>query len=196
MQVFKEFYLYYFMKIDVYWRISILIVLVVSGLIMYVLYKKTMITRNQAISAALITIWIWFVVVSTFLSRERLYDTYQYNLNLFWQIREIALSNTLYDKLVYIRYVLYNFLMLLPVGCLMPIITKRGKLIISFLTGFFISAIIEMMQLLFMRGLFELDDIIYNTLGVLVGYLLYRLCEVLFKQAKSIRTKKQMKDKG
>lgn len=45
----------------------------------------------------------------------------------------------------------------------------------SFIAGFLISAVIELCQLVFRRGLFEWDDMIHNGLGCMVGSLLMNL---------------------
>jgi glycopeptide antibiotics resistance protein len=41
--------------------------------------------------------------------------------------------------------------------------------------GFLTSLFIEILQLVSARGIFQADDIITNTIGSLVGYLLYGL---------------------
>lgn len=54
----------------------------------------------------------------------------------------------------------------------MPIITNRKvKWYQALLFGGLISAVIETSQLVFMRGLFECDDMIHNGLGYMVGCL-------------------------
>ena len=39
----------------------------------------------------------------------------------------------------------------------------------AFFIGILISAVIEVSQLVFMRGLFEWDDMIHNGLGCMIG---------------------------
>ena len=61
---------------------------------------------------------------------------------------------------------LLNCVLLMPVGILLPVIAGhkvrwRTALMIGVLT----SAVIETSQLVFMRGLFEWDDMIYNGMG-------------------------------
>ncbi len=46
--------------------------------------------------------------------------------------------------------------------------------------GFFTSVCIEMMQLLTQRGVFQIDDILTNTLGCIIGGLGYRVFRWLF----------------
>lgn len=53
------------------------------------------------------------------------------------------------------------------------VLLKRPWLAV--LIGVLISAAIEVTQLLTHRGLFEFDDIIYNSVGAVVGFLLYLL---------------------
>ena len=43
----------------------------------------------------------------------------------------------------------------------------------SILVGFFISLLIEMTQLAFNVGSFDVDDLILNTLGAVTGAVLY-----------------------
>ena len=50
------------------------------------------------------------------------------------------------------------------------------------LSGAGLSAIIELLQLISQRGLFEFDDIINNTLGTVIGVTVYLLIATLLKK--------------
>ena len=41
------------------------------------------------------------------------------------------------------------------------------------LCGLFVSLLIELMQLVSLRGMFDLDDLMNNTLGALLGWLCF-----------------------
>ena len=69
-----------------------------------------------------------------------------------------------------------NVLMLMPVGFLVSCIGVMDYKK-AVLTGLLVSGAIETSQLLLKKGLFEFDDIFHNTLGCLVGYLIYRFCK-------------------
>ena len=43
--------------------------------------------------------------------------------------------------------------------------------------GFITSIIIETSQLFFHRGVYELDDLVKNTLGAVIGFFLFNLFE-------------------
>ena len=64
-------------------------------------------------------------------------------------------------------------MLFIPIGLMVSALLKRPWLAV--LIGVLMSATIEVMQLLTHRGLFELDDIIYNSVGAVVGFLLYLL---------------------
>ena len=73
---------------------------------------------------------------------------------------------------VFLKYIVLNILMLLPIGVSLSFVWKSPKRILIF--GFLFSLLIETSQLLTGRGLFEIDDILHNTLGVLLGILCVR----------------------
>ena len=71
--------------------------------------------------------------------------------------------------------IVLNYIFLLPVGVIVPLFLRRHVLAVTIGVGFGISLMIEVVQLISCRGLFEFDDIIGNVLGVIVGYGLYRV---------------------
>ena len=89
------------------------------------------------------------------------------NLHLFRAWRE-ALNNFSQHRWL---NVLLNIAMFCPFGFLLPILDGRFRkwhLIIP--TGFGFSLVIELLQLIFARGIFDVDDLFCNTLGAVVGY--------------------------
>lgn len=110
----------------------------------------------------------WFIVVFgiTTLSRGANF-TGNINLSLFtsyvnawnkWSLTEFQL-------------IIFNMLMFVPLGVLLPLIHHKNK---SFRRVLVISIIftscIEFFQLISGKGIFELDDLLHNTIGSLAGY--------------------------
>ena len=89
--------------------------------------------------------------------------------------REITRSlHTLTDHAV--LNLLGNVVLFMPLGILLGLIfNQRGRvgLKIAF-CGFFLSFSLETAQLLFMIGQFDVDDLLLNSLGGLLGYAMYR----------------------
>ena len=72
-------------------------------------------------------------------------------------------------------YVVENVLLFIPFGILVPLKWKqlRNTFVCTFL-GFCLSCVIEIMQLITERGHFQVDDILTNTLGALIGGIVFR----------------------
>ena len=68
-----------------------------------------------------------------------------------------------------------NLFLFVPLGLLIPLLWKKGTTCIGTVkVGFCLSLLIEISQL-FNRRATDIDDLIMNTLGTALGYLIYRL---------------------
>ena len=72
--------------------------------------------------------------------------------------------------------ILYNILAFVPLGILLPMLGKRfQRLKIILLCGFVLSCLIESAQLLFHLGWCDIDDVINNTAGAVIGYGIWHI---------------------
>lgn len=71
--------------------------------------------------------------------------------------------------------VILNILLYVPMGCLLPIVWPKLGTAAVILIGFLSSLVTESIQLVFRLGLFEVDDLFNNTLGTILGALLFLL---------------------
>ncbi len=70
--------------------------------------------------------------------------------------------------------VLGNIAIFIPFGLLFPIIQKDKSPKIM-LYGLITSALIEIIQYVFALGSSDIDDLVFNTLGTIIGYVLYKI---------------------
>lgn len=98
---------------------------------------------------------------------------YMYNLVPFTTINQFLVVENFNYK-VWIINLLGNIGVFIPFGILLPLVfdNKFIKLLIIFESGLII---LEVLQLLTRRGSFDVDDLILNTIGASIGYLIYRL---------------------
>ena len=77
-------------------------------------------------------------------------------------------------------YVIENVLLFIPFGIFIPLKWKqlRNPFVCSIL-GFCLSCIIEMIQLITERGHLQIDDIVTNTLGTLIGGIVFRMYSII-----------------
>ncbi|AOL97840.1 VanZ family protein [Bacillus subtilis] len=85
-----------------------------------------------------------------------------------------------------IRSIGGNLILLMPVGLLFPLLFNKLNVKRILLTGFFISLFIELIQLSFSVYIgtiyrsFDVDDLILNTLGTLIGYWFFYILRMLY----------------
>jgi len=66
-----------------------------------------------------------------------------------------------------------NIILLVPVGFLVPLVFKNVTWKKSFLVSIFSGLFIEIMQVILDVGIFDIDDVILNAIGVMVGYWIF-----------------------
>lgn len=73
-------------------------------------------------------------------------------------------------------YVIENILLFIPYGLLLPYIwSGMRRPAICCLSACLCSIAIETLQYIAKRGYCQLDDVVFNTIGALLGYLFFRL---------------------
>ncbi len=113
-----------------------------------------------------------------FAPRRRLIH-YNYEIYFF------PLKNTIntYLTLPNDKYEIYNFyinlfgnvLLFIPLSFILITVFKVEKLKYVIFIGILLSVFIEFMQYAFQIGLADIDDVILNSIGTIVGYSLYKL---------------------
>lgn len=137
--------------------------------------------KREQLVGDLLIVYVITILASTVFSRAALSYTEPdnpINLDLVgtWVER---LGGDFYSR----SELLLNFCMLLPLGVLFPWATKRS-FGMTVLAGLLLILLIEFAQLLTRRGWFELSDIVDNIIGVMIGYLLYRIGEAVWRRLK------------
>lgn len=116
--------------------------------------------------------YLALMIIITFLSRESGGEIGKIDLELGSTLKINARNDA---------YLVENILLFIPFGfCLIWNRTGRGFFCYSLFWSFTTSFCIEIMQLITGRGIFQLDDILTNTLGGIVGAFLYKCISLLF----------------
>lgn len=94
------------------------------------------------------------------------------NLSLFTDLAATYRENGIWMVLY---LVVGNIAWFVPFGFLLPMIWQRLKSFYIIPLGFLLSLVIESSQLALNNGMFEIDDLVLNTAGCAVGYLIYKI---------------------
>ncbi|MFT8311123.1 MAG: VanZ family protein [Sporolactobacillus sp.] len=135
---------------------------------------------NQKHMAAVLFIgYLAVLVFATLLTHN--YYTYgkSSNLILFSSIRLMLRSGSF--PLI-LKNIGGNVLLFFPLGFLLPILIqpKRHFVIRQLLVGCCISLLIELCQYFFAERIFDIDDVLLNTIGAMMGwgcYVIIRFCK-------------------
>ena len=88
-------------------------------------------------------------------------------------------------------YVIENILMMIPFGVLLPNILKPAESIFCCIPlGFFFSVSLEYAQFLSKRGHMQVDDVVMNVIGTIIGYLFFVSIKLLRRLNKYLKEKK------
>ncbi|WP_273835845.1 VanZ family protein [Guptibacillus sedimenti] len=113
-----------------------------------------------------------------------IYNYYPYgksvNLVLFDSIKLMWESGSYW---LILKNIIGNILLFMPLGFLMPLVSKKGKsFLIIGIIGFLTSTIIELLQYFVAHRIFDIDDILLNALGALVGYVAYHFVLIIYQK--------------
>ena len=87
----------------------------------------------------------------------------------------IPLISIMNDSIEYIKNAILNIILFMPMGFLLPVIWKEyDSLKKTAITGLILSIIIEILQIFTFR-LTDIDDLITNTLGAILGYSIAKI---------------------
>lgn len=140
-------------------------------------------TRNQKFGWVL---FILYLIALTYLMffAESLGRTgnaqaeYAYNLELFKEIRRFYIYREQLGWKAVVLNLGGNVVGFMPFGFILPIVSRRGRRWYNtFLLGFFLSFCIEITQLVFKVGSFDVDDLLLNTIGGILGFLCYKIVQ-------------------
>lgn len=129
------------------------------------------------ISRILFLMYIIVMVHFLFLSDDRyVLDSYMYNLRPFQEINRFIRYRHQIGLYSALLNLMGNIIAFMPFGMLVQRMTKKKlNIFIIFILCFGFTFTIEVIQLITKLGRFDIDDIILNTLGGLLGYMLYRV---------------------
>lgn len=117
---------------------------------------------------------IYFLFFAEIYGRGAADAVYDYNIYPFREIRRYLTYWELLGMHTVLLNLAGNVIGFMPFGALLPLMARgvrRGWKVT--LLSFEISALIEISQLIFQVGCFDVDDMILNTLGGFLGYAVF-----------------------
>ena len=138
--------------------------------------KKENKRKIQIISWVFFIMYLVMMVYFLFFSEQmgRIPGTqYRYNLVPLAEIKRYLNYRDKIGSFHVMLNLLGNVFCFIPFGFVIPILTRKQNALRMFLLSMAASVLVELLQLVSMLGSCDVDDIILNTLGGLIGYMMF-----------------------
>lgn len=147
---------------------SALILAVFFGVTL-LLYRRRRFDKTQRNAALVLSVYIVVLLYNTVIGRPA-YAQYTYQIYLFQSYKWLFT----YNGGQFFRQMVVNLVMLMPVGFLLPMVFGgKRKYRLTLLLSLLLTVFVETAQMLLKCGTFEVDDIINNVIGAVLGMALY-----------------------
>lgn len=111
-----------------------------------------------------------------------------FNILPFYTIKSYLMGTVDVSHSVGFNNIFGNIALFIPLGIYLQLFKNNKKVFASFVSVFSISLSIEIIQYIFGIGATDIDDILLNCAGGIIGILIYKLLAVFIKDHSKIRT--------
>lgn len=173
------------------WELCIYGVLIATifALILSVLSRK----NKAVVFVSLYILWALFMILYFTVVSRSVWTEYELRAPL-WSLREVINGNVgvIYEKTL-------NTLLFVPLGGFLDIEmfyirrclgARWSQWALATVLCFMMSVIVEILQLMTRRGICEVDDVMWNTFGALIGVALANVMTVLVTGVRRLMCKK------
>lgn len=109
-------------------------------------------------------------------------EGYRYNLVPFTEIKRFFRYRTLISTESFMLNMFGNVVAFMPFGFFIPMLSRKRGLWKVFCFSFELTLTVETIQLLTKVGIFDVDDLMLNTLGGVLGYLCYAVFHAMYRR--------------
>ena len=154
-------------------------------------YKKIQSTFLYLVLAFYIILFFSIIVFKN-VSPLELFDENRifyrsYNLTPFLTIKSYLMGYADVSNSVSFNNIFGNIVLFIPLGIYLQLFKKNKKAVVSFILVFAISLLVEIVQFSFGIGTADIDDVLLNCLGGIIGILAYKLLAAFIKDNIKIR---------
>lgn len=137
---------------------------------------------------------VYFLIFSEWYGRSGEMREYHYNLILFQEIQRFWEYR---EQLGWISFanLVGNVAIFVPYGFFMPWASRYRSFFLTLFYSFGFSLIIEVFQLITKVGSFDVDDLLLNTIGGILGFILFVICNTIRRWQGAIRERKNTRER-
>lgn len=122
---------------------------------------------------------LYFLIFSDWYGRTGISAEYRYNLVLFKEINRFIEYREELGAFAVFTNLFGNILIFMPFGFFISMASKSRGFFMTLFYSFGLSLCVEVFQLLTKVGCFDVDDLLLNTIGGVLGYMTFAVCNMI-----------------
>ena len=135
----------------------------------------------------------YFLIISEAYGRAGEMKDYHYNLVLFQEIKRFWNYRGQLGMFATLTNLAGNVLIFLPFGFFLPMASQYRSFMSTIFYSFGLSLIVEISQLFMKVGCFDVDDLLLNTIGGMLGYIVFVICNAKRRNYAKKKNRKRTK---
>ena len=137
--------------------------------------KKTTRLIGKVLFVLYIGFIVYFLIFSDWYGRVGVTKEYHYNLVLFQEINRFWTYRSEVGWFSMFENLFGNVIIFLPFGFFLPMASKYRSFFSAVFYSFVLSFCVETFQLISKVGCFDVDDLLLNTIGGALGYIIFSI---------------------
>lgn len=148
--------------------------------------------KKLVIAIGWVLFYVYILLLSYFLFFSERYGrdtiTQQYNLELFKEIKRFIKYREQIGLEGFVVNIFGNVIAFMPYGFLLPLLNRAYRRFYSIgILSILFSLVVETAQLLLKVGVFDVDDVLMNSLGGILGYLIFLSIHSIYRRLEERR---------
>lgn len=153
--------------------------------------KKIVRALGKVLFVLYIVFLVYFLFLAEWYGRTGTLEEYRYNLELFKEIKRFITYREQLGMFAVFANLFGNILIFVPYGFFISVAAARRGFFKTLFCSFSLSLCVEVVQLFTRVGSFDVDDILLNTVGGVLGYILFVICNVIRRRYHVRKRKKR-----
>ena len=134
----------------------------------------------RAVGKVLFLLYVVFLIYFLFLAewygRTGISEGYRYNVELFREIKRFIIYREQLGAFAVFANLAGNILIFVPYGFFISVASRERGFFKTLFFSMGLSLCVEIIQLFTRVGSFDVDDILLNTIGGVLGYIIFLIC--------------------
>ena len=147
-------------------------------------------TLGRVLFLAYIIFLVYFLCFAEWYGRTGVSDEYRYNLELFKEIRRFIEYREELGVFAVFANLFGNILIFMPFGFFIAVASARRGFFKTIFFSFAVSLGVELFQLVTRVGSCDVDDLLLNTIGGALGYILFLICNEIRRRSDGRRKRR------